>query len=108
MSTKKRPVQPGGRRVHRKGAGKLRVNNSTRKDEIDDLVEHRVLGQDHDSRHWAPRVDEIDAFGSVTIYDAEGRITRVIAIDALRRPWQERQGNTWNNCLFPKRISDRV
>lgn len=100
MSTRK------GKRVHKKGAGK-RTYTSVRKDEIDGAPEHTVMMQ-HDSRHWAPRVDERDAFGAVTVYDAQGQVVRTIAQEELKRPWQARVGNTWNNCLFPKQVSDKI
>jgi len=103
MKRMKRVTQPGGRRIHRNAQ-----TPDGKKAEIDDTPENRVIMHGRDSQYWAVRIDESDSFGPVTIYDAEGRITRVIERDALRRPWQERQGNTWNNCLFPKRISDKV
>ncbi len=116
MSTIKRPsnLKPGGRkvykpykrRIHRKGTGQTEVSSATRA-EMADVTEYTVM-MSHDSRFWAPRVDESDAFGKVTVYDSAGQVIRVIAREQLVRPWQERQGNTWNNQLFPKRISDRV
>lgn len=110
MSTKKRgKLTADGRkyrRSHEKGGGK-RTYTSVRKDEIDATPEYTVM-MSHDSHFWALRLDERDAFGPVTVYDGAGKVKRIIARDALVRPWQERQGNTWNNCLFPKRVSDRV
>lgn len=78
-----------------------------RQDEFDDTPEHTLI-MHHNSRYWEPRVDEADAFGPVTVYDAHGQVVRIISKGELVRPWQERQGNTWNNSLFPKRISDKV
>lgn len=79
----------------------------SRKQEIDEGPEYSVMIA-HESRYWAPKVDEHDAYGPVTITNVAGEVIRVIAKDDLRRPWQERQGNTWNNSLFPKRVSDKV
>lgn len=101
----------GGRKLrnkrnHHKGAGK-KVYTSVRQDEMGEVTEFKVM-MPHDSHYWAPRVDECDSFGPVTITSSVGELIRVIAKDDLRRPWQERVGNTWNNCLFPKRVSDKV
>lgn len=112
MSMKKRRASliPGGRKLrkrnHHKGKGK-KVYTSVRQDEMNEVTEYRVM-MSNDSRYWVPQVDEIDAFGPVTITNSAGEIIRIISKDDLRRPWAERLGNTWNNCLFPKRVSDRV
>lgn len=98
-------VSPGGRRKHRKGAG---VKTIPRKDDVDDTPENSVIMNGHDSHHWQVRLDECDSYGPVTVYDAQGQVVRIISKDELIRPWAERAGNTWNNSLFPKRISDRV
>ena len=94
-------VQPKRKSKHQQAAAVMT------KDSIDESPEHTIM-MAHDSRHWAVRIDELDAFGAVTVYDAEGHIIRIIERDALKRPWQARTGNSWNNCIFPKRISDRV
>ena len=99
---RRKNLSPGGRRKHR-----AKVDAKVRKDHIDDSPEYRVVNE-HQSRHWQVRVDEIDAFGPVTVRNGEGEVVRVIEIDALRRPWQEKVGNTWNNVIFPKRNSDKV
>jgi hypothetical protein len=82
-----------------------KVDSRRPSDEVDGA--EYTMHNAHESRFWQVRLDEIDAFGPVTIYDTEGRITRVIERDALRRPWQEKVGNTWNNCIFPKRNSEK-
>lgn len=102
---RKRKATPGGRRKHRKGAGK-REYSTARKDELEDMPEYTVIMKNDSSRSEV-RIDEVDAFGAVTVYDAHGKVARVIAREELTRPWQERPGNTWNNCIFPKRISDK-
>ena len=91
----------------------VRLKNGKKKvtyvklDVPDDGPEYTVA-MSHDSRHWQVRLDERDAFGPVTVYDAQGQVVRTISKDDLRRPWQARVGNSWNNCLFAKRISDKV
>lgn len=102
QTLRKRNLSPGGRK-HR--------NTKTvdgKKDHIDDTPENSVILNGHDSHHWQVRLDESDSFGPVTIYDSQGRHVRTISKDELVRPWTERVGNTWNNSLWPKRISDRV
>lgn len=104
-----RVAQPGGRkaykpykrRSHHKGAGGKEVSSIKREDMLE-VTEYTVM-MTHDSRYWAPKVNEVDAFSSVTVYDSAGKVMRVIEREQLVRPWQERVGNTWNNCLFPKR-----
>lgn len=107
MEAPVRSMRKRSKLKHSKGAGK-RINMSARKDEMDDVVEYRVMAHGHDSQHWQVRLDEIDAFGPVTVRNGAGELVRIITVDALRRPWQEKVGNTWNNCLFPKRKSGKV
>lgn len=92
---------------HSKGAGKRINMSATRKDEMDEAPEHR-MHHAHESLYWQIRLDEVDSFGPVRVTNAQGELVRTIAVDELRRPWQEKVGNTWNNCLFPKRNSGKV
>ena len=80
---------------------------SARASEMAEVTEYTVM-MGHDSRYWAPRVDESDAFGPVTVYDAEGKVLRIVAKAALLREMPTRTGQTWNDRLFGRATDDRV
>ena len=92
-------------RKHRKGAGK---GVNVRKDEVADVVEHRVMMQGHDSHYWAPIVDEADAYSDVRVYDAQGKLQRVIKQRDLRRDMPTKSNYTWNDRLFGRVTDDRM
>lgn len=99
----KRPynLSPGGRQ-------RRKLQPSVKKEIVDEGPEYTVLMHGKDSAYWAIRLDEAPSFSDVTVYDAQGQVIKVIAREQLLRPWQEKHNNTWNNCIFPKRISDKV
>lgn len=92
------------KRSHKKGMGMREVSSDVK---VDDTPEHQIL-MGHESRHWQVRVDEGEAFGAVRVLNAAGELVRIIAVEELRRPWKEKEGNTWNNSLFPRRNSGKV
>ena len=53
------------------------------------------------SKYWQLRLDEIDKFSDVRVFDTDGvTLIRTVAKKDLTRPMPLREGQTWNNYMF--------
>jgi len=78
--------------VHQKRRGKYsKVNPLLRglKQEVEagqiesTMAEPATVHMPHDSWYWSPNIDEAERVNPVTVYDAEGKVLRVITKEQL-------------------------